>query len=90
MIFLFLDTLILDAHWWSKVRAFEYEIKETTDENKVFLLMEKGLEDNVDDIEDNAYDDAGDGKTHLKVRRKKQVMAKQMTGEKKKTGVLSK
>ena len=46
--------------------------------------MEKGLEDNVDDIEDNAYDDAGDGKTHLKVRRKKQVMAKQMTGEKKK------
>ena len=36
----------------------------------MFLLMEKGLEDNVDDIEDNAYDDAGDGKTHLKVRRK--------------------
>ena len=39
--------------WWSfpdisidyvesQVRAFEYEIKETCEENKVFLLMEKG------------------------------------------------
>ena len=26
----------------SQVRAFEYEIKETCEENKVFLLMEKG------------------------------------------------
>ena len=30
------------GHCSFKVQAFEYEIKETADENKVFLLMEKG------------------------------------------------
>ena len=51
---------------WFKVQAFEYEIKETEDENKVFLLMEKGIEDDDanddrDDDDDGDVDDDRDG-----------------------------
>ena len=48
----------------------------------MFLLMEKGLEDDVDDVEDNANDNAADAKTHGRGEGPDATVVKGQTGEK--------